>query len=298
MKTHDIIRTDDHWLYVRIYTGYNTADKLLPEVLHPLVKELLAKKMADYWFFIRYADPDFHLRFRIKLNDASHSQAVMSQLKKQLNKYVENGLVWKVEAASYQPEKERYGELSMKYAEKLFCADSEAFMNYMHWYKMHGDEHSRWLFALLSANRILHDFKLSPIQRKDLLLKLNRGFGKEFNKNKHLARQISERYRTHRIRIRDLLEGENNSQADSGLHKIIQHRSKKYSGDVSAILELYKNRKIEVPLEEMLSSIIHMSMNRIFQNNNRLHEMVLYDLLFRHYKSALAREKKDMIIML
>ncbi|MDR0295220.1 MAG: hypothetical protein LBH91_03380 [Prevotellaceae bacterium] len=41
----------------------------------------------------------------------------------------------------------------------------------------------------------------------------------------------------------------------------------------------------------MLSSYIHMTLNRLFRTQQRMHELVMYDYLFRYYTSMQARQK-------
>ncbi len=53
------------WLYAKLYTGAATADRLLSDVVGPLVREALDSGAADRWFFIRYSDPGRHLRLRL-----------------------------------------------------------------------------------------------------------------------------------------------------------------------------------------------------------------------------------------
>ena len=48
------------WLYVKLFTGTATADQVLRRV-GSAVGSALAGGGADSWFFIRYADPDWHL---------------------------------------------------------------------------------------------------------------------------------------------------------------------------------------------------------------------------------------------
>ena len=55
------------------------------------------------------------------------------------------------------------------------------------------------------------------------------------------------------------------------------------------INKLYEGRAIPVQKQDLIKSFIHMSLNRIFRTNNRLHEMVIYDLLFRAYKEQYHR---------
>lgn len=291
MKKQRIYIPGDEWLYFRIYTGYNTADMLIIKVLYTIAEKLIGEGSVSSWFFIRYADPDHHLRFRMKLLAPGSNREIISLVQNELKPYVEQQLVWKVELSTYYPEEERYGHDIMEYSERLFRADSEAFVKFMQAVTRHGDMHSRWLFALASANQFLNDFKLDLNDRKELLLNLNRSFGKEFSKDKHLARQISEKYRRHRERIQNILEMENDREEDKMLIKILRERSIMSEDDIQAILQIYEMKLVMVPVNDLLASLIHMSMNRIFQNNNRLHEMVLYDFLFRYYKSKIARQR-------
>ncbi len=288
MKKQNIYIPGDKWLYVRIYTGYNTADKLLASVLQPIAKKLIRKKLAQCWFFIRYADPDIHLRFRIKFCDASAYQGVLSEIQKALKKYMDDDLIWKVELASYQPETERYGRLSIEHAENLFYYDSKATLSFLDQMDADGDKHSRWLFAMASADQLLNDFNFSLQDKKDLLFDLNKSFSKEFFKNKQLAQQLSTKYREYRKMIWGLMDRESEKSDNLSMMEILQSRTQASRTDIHEILKLYDEGKMEVGIEDLLSSMIHMLMNRIFSNNNRLHEMVLYDFLFRYYKSALA----------
>jgi len=282
----------DKWLYIRIYAGYNTADKLLTAILQPIADKLIRKKLAHSWFFIRYADPDIHLRFRIKLYDECSSRSVLSEVQKALKIYLDQDLIWKVDIASYQPEIERYGSLTIQYAEQLFYYDSEAITAFLN-QRESFDKHSRWLYAMASVDQLLNDFKFSLQGKKDLLLGMNRSFGKEFSKDKNLAQQLSGKYREYRKMIWALLDRELEISNNLSIMNILDSRSSASQNELNAIIELSDAGKMEVSIEDLLSSIIHMSMNRIFRNNNRLHEMVLYDFLFRYYKSALAMTRSQ-----
>ena len=50
---------------------------------------------------------------------------------------------------------------------------------------------------------------------------------------------------------------------------------------------------LEVPITEIVSSFIHLHVNRLIPGQQRLHELLLYDFLCRHYKTKLALEKKN-----
>src|SRR6185436_2264047 len=56
----------DSWLYVKLYTGTATADTLLRDYLAPVVEKAIDSGLASRWFFIRYGDPDWHVRLRFR----------------------------------------------------------------------------------------------------------------------------------------------------------------------------------------------------------------------------------------
>src|SRR5262249_21929470 len=53
------------WFYAKLYGGTATADRLLRDEIAPFVGELLEEGVIDRWFFIRYTDPNPHLRLRM-----------------------------------------------------------------------------------------------------------------------------------------------------------------------------------------------------------------------------------------
>lgn len=277
----------DEWLYIRIYTGHRRADRILSEVLFSLWLKFNKQGLSDCWFFVRFSDPDFHLRFRAKFKTSDAAYMFMEDLKNTLGPQVDEALVWKIELGTYVPETERYGEESMTFAEQIFCTDSIAFSEASCLEIFKSEEDYRWLFAMASIDHLLNDFKYILDEKKSLLLELSRSFAKEFNKDKHIAKQISGKFRENRIRIKEMLE----EGPDERIHGILRKRSLDSNKAVEAIQGLFAEDRVPVQKNDLISSFIHMSMNRIFRNNNRLHEMVIYDLLFRHYKSSLARKE-------
>ncbi|MCF6297671.1 MAG: lantibiotic dehydratase, partial [Flavobacteriaceae bacterium] len=82
------------WLYYKIYCGYKTADRVLAEIIKPLTEQLLEQKLITQWFFIRYADPDPHIRVRFKLADVRQLGLVIEKFSKQIAQFEAWGLVW------------------------------------------------------------------------------------------------------------------------------------------------------------------------------------------------------------
>jgi len=115
----------DEWLYYKIYCGENTTDKILIETIQPLVSFLFKNKFIEKWFFIRYSDPEPHLRIRFLVTDPLHLSIVIRQMNMRLKRYTESKEIWNLQIDTYQREVKRYGTNTIEVAESFFYKDSE-----------------------------------------------------------------------------------------------------------------------------------------------------------------------------
>ena len=112
------------WLYYKLYCGEQSADKILIELIFPLVQSLKQQGLIDYWFFIRYYDPNGHLRFRLHLPDIEKIGSVIGIVYLALQPFKDSGYLWKIQTCTYQRELERYGRDAIELSERLFHCDS------------------------------------------------------------------------------------------------------------------------------------------------------------------------------
>lgn len=56
-------------------------------------------------------------------------------------------------------------------------------------------------------------------------------------------------------------------------------------------MDYAESGKLTIPIEELVSSYIHMAVNRLMPSQQRLYEMVQYDFLYKYYRSKLAQGK-------
>lgn len=78
-----------------------------------------------------------------------------------------------------------------------------------------------------------------------------------------------------------------NDQAE-GIYKLIEIKSLKTKDVIVKINKLCIDDKL---FDRILSSIIHMTMNRTFVAQQRKYEVLLYGFLERYYRSEIARIK-------
>ena len=280
------------WLYYKIYCGVKTGDTILTEVIKPLTEQLIKEQLIDSWFFIRYADPDIHLRVRFHFTDLKHIGTVISLFQDAIAEYEKNGLIWKVQTDTYQREIERYGVNAMLLGEQIFHYDSKCIVDMLEMIDGDKGEEIRWLFAIRSVNELLSNFNYSFEQKRDLLEDLKTGFAIEFNMNKDLKMQIDKKFRTYRKSIANILDTKNDDTSElQPLFELLNKKSVSINPIVAQILALQQNNELPLFLNDLLASYIHMLLNRLFKNKQRLHEMVVYDLMWRTYRSEIAKHK-------
>lgn len=265
------------WLYYKLYCGPQVAGSLLVAVLGPLTEELLAQGLLDQWFFIRYADPDPHLRLRLHLSQVAHLGLVIAAVTKALAKYVAAGSIWKVQTDTYQRELERYGPSTIELSENLFYYDSQRLVACLVQPDPAIDTaHASWLGAAAGIDELLTAFKYTLADKLTLLRRLRDSFAHEFNMDKPLRLQLDARYRQHRAVLATALRP-GSPPLDSRLLTVAQQ-----------LLARHAQGQLEVPLDSLLGSYVHMLVNRAVSTRPRLHELLLYDFLGRYYQARLA----------
>lgn len=282
------------WLFYKLYGGTKTADELIAEVINPLVDSWLAKKYIDQWFFIRYSDPDTHLRVRFHFSDFSNMGRVITEFNEALQHYIDSGLLWKVQLDTYRRELERYGFEAISIAEEIFYHDSQNIADVLSMieYDLAGEK-IRWLYALRAVDQFLIDFDRTLEQRRDIMENLRNGFGREFGMNKHLNKQIDKKFRADKESI-DLVMDRSRDESNEmlPLFELLDQKTANIKPLIDQLLQLDRENRLGVHVHDLIGSYIHMLLNRLFKNKQRLHELVIYDFLWKRYRSDWARANK------
>lgn len=282
----------DSWLYYKIYTGPKTADLILSEIILPVAEDLIKRKIIDKWFFIRYADPKHHLRVRFSYNNPENVGDIINTLYPRLKQYVDQDLIWKLQIDTYQREIERYGSNTMDLAETLFYHDSVLITKFIEMIEGDEGEELRWLFSLRAIDAFLDGFEYSLEDKRDLMQNMSTNFRSEFDSSKFLGKQLNDKYRAEKEKIKEFMIFTAADNPDyEPILDILEVCNKKSKSTIEAILKHKKNDTLEVSFNYLMSSYIHMHMNRLFKSKNRMHEMVCYDFLCREYKTMVARMK-------
>lgn len=268
------------WLYAKIYTGVKTADIIMEEAIQLLLQHLKDEDLIKKWFFIRYNDPKSHLRIRFELSDTGSFDAVLSQITSSLERYIHSREISDFRLDTYDREIERYGAACIEDAEFLFWKSSELIL---HEY-LHFDDEEKIIVSLFYIDEVLKSLELSMTEKLEWIRISNLAFKKEFNADKNLNSQLDKKYRAFKSGYLEFLESEDylDFRAD-----ILAHIT-----ESSEVLRRVKRHCSEKELQYFFQSIFHMNINRMFISNQRLFEMIIYDYLYRYYKT-LGFKKRD-----
>jgi thiopeptide-type bacteriocin biosynthesis protein len=280
------------WLYTKLYTGAATADQVLAAVVRPVTKAALRSGAADCWFFIRYGDPDWHIRLRLHGEPERLWDEVWPALRAAVTPLLDDGRVWRLQLDTYEREVERYGGAEgIVLAERLFQADSEAVLSLVELYPEDARGDVRWRLALYGMDRLLADLGLDLNQRRNMLGELRVSFAAEFWADVNLQRQLGDRYRKERPALERLLSPENADEGGvlaAGL-AILRRRSLSWSPIIAALTAATAAGRLSQPLTELAKSALHMHANRLLRSAARAQELILYDFLHRLYVSRATR---------
>ena len=281
------------WLYFKIYTGIKTADEVATRTLLPLLRELYEAKLIDDWFFIRYTDPDFHLRLRLLVARPEHYAAIFARIGSSVEPLVDNGAVVKVVCDTYVREIERYGAGTMEAVERLFGIDSRAVLELLDRVAEEPADRRetvRWQLALLLLDDAMTAFGKEPEEKLRLFSNMAGNFKQEFGFTSHpFTWQINDKYRRYRAEIE---KGLSVREPFAAYEPVLRRRRAELERVAAEILRI-KDEDAAPPLtDELLGSIAHMTMNRWFRTGNRQFELVVYDFLSKYFESSVARTKR------
>ncbi|HEU5055814.1 MAG TPA: lantibiotic dehydratase [Kofleriaceae bacterium] len=298
-REHRVFAPGSEWLYAKLYTGSATADQVLRELVAPVVADMRAAGVFDRWFFIRYDDPDHHLRVRFRGSPARLAAELLPALHAAAAPFMAGGRLGKIQLDTYEPEWARYGgPAGLDLGEKLFAIDSDACLAILD--LMGGDEglDAAWRLTLVGIDQLLRDLGLDLDERHRIarnaatMLRGEYGSGEGAPLATAADKALGDRFRKERASLEQLFDPARRMETvfAPGI-EVLDTRSRALAPVVAALREAERAGALTSPIAEMAWSYAHMFANRMLRGAPRAQEMVLYDFLARLYESQKARAK-------
>ena len=280
------------WLYFKIYCGPKIANRIIIEFHKKIIKPLLKANFIDKWFFIRYQDPEQHLRVRMHFTKKKDLNMLFEEMQFFFDRYVKELIVWKIQLDTYQREIERYGLTTMEFSESVFFYNSRSVANILSYLKTDADYNEQLNIAILGVLKIFEAFEFSNQERQKFAKGNAKNLYENFNvdKNENLRNRIKSEYRHLEQKIAEFLQP-SLSYEKIEIYAKANFWMDKECNDILTLRNKLRMKGIKSERFHICTSFIHMFLNRFFHERQNFQEMFIYQILDKYYSSVVAREK-------
>jgi thiopeptide-type bacteriocin biosynthesis protein len=268
-----------------MYGPASAADRLLTGPITDLHRRLRDAGLVDRWFFIRYADPDRHLRVRFHGRPRELLREVMPALHEAMEPALETGDLYRISIDTYEREVERYGGIEgVELMEEIAEADSVAVLALLAG-RLSAVERRHLAAMSVDALYAAGGLDLNARERCSIALRASRS--REF-KSVLLAREE----RVEREQVAAAV-GSLTDPDGSAAVRVLRARSERLGPILERVRALEERQRLERPFEEVISAHAHMAINRLLPESGGFDELRVHDALARLYASARARESRQ-----
>ncbi len=295
------------WLYASLFAGPATIDRVLHTVVGPLIEEATQAGLVDRWFFLRYGDPEWHLRLRLHGAPDRLAAELLPRLHEATRPLLEDGRAWKLQLDTYDPELHRYGGAhGVVLAERLFAADSSFALEMLGALSGEANQDQRWRITLRAVDALLDDLRLPLPGKLALLEHMREQFGREFGTSSLLEKQLGDRFRKERPRLdalfaltRDHADG---TSVELRALELLALRSTRLAPVVDDLVAAIAAGSVLAKLEDLMASYVHMHVNRMTRSGGartragalRFFSLVFIDLRSRWPRRAARAELRTL----
>lgn len=270
----------EDWIYLKLYINPIHQNYCLLYFFEKIYPKLIKDRMIDNFFYIRYKDPNDHLRLRIKTNQIYTVLPIVGGYIEELKNL---NLLTKYTIEQYDPEIYRYGGIQcIGLAEIFFQQDSICALSLLEFENLKRTRFSLKQIFIISAANIMNTIGLSVQLQNSYLeqyrfkTKNNEEFIKEFEPLKNIIY-----LKNYNLENEDLIS------------------MQMFFDERRISLENYWKSVIEYNLDEnvrlnILLSLLHMHFNRLFGVNKGLEKRLmgyLRKLINEWYSYEKYREK-------
>lgn len=155
----------DEWVYLKLYSAISQHDDVIAGPLRDLVSGLRAADLIDRWFYVRYCDPQPHLRVRLRVPDLAALTEVTTRCIDWARGCVTAGLASDLALVGYDREVERYGgSHAIDALENVFTANSGVSADLVALLRAGATELESDVLAVMAVHTLYRDWALPLIE--------------------------------------------------------------------------------------------------------------------------------------
>jgi thiopeptide-type bacteriocin biosynthesis protein len=260
------------WLFIKLYGARFFSEDLIAGPVRLFTEEVQASGLVEKWFFLRYSDPEPHLRLRFRGNPEQLMVQLLPKLCTWASGLMTEGLCKRFSFDTYDREIERYGGIEgIELAESLFAIDSRTVAELLYGGQGSKVALERSMLAVLSVDQLLAGIGLTEADRLQWLQRY------EFTRN-----TVGPAYRQSKKVLRSLLQGPeylSERWREEALVPLFAIQKEALNPIAMRLSELEKKGELSQPLSELYSSFVHLHCNRLLGTDPAVERMILGLLL-------------------
>lgn len=246
------------WLFVKLYCPRQFEDDMIAEPLLAFADEAITTQLADSWFYIRYSDPERHIRLRFRGQPERLANDLFPRLSRWAGSWLEQGIFSKFVFDTYEQEVERFGgSEGLKASEEIFAADSRSCARLLRCVRKNSWPKDETTFLALSIDHLLASIGLSEDERTVW-------YGKQTNAR---GSDIGEAYRKRKDNLRKAVGDPDAFLSEfafgAELSEILAERRRASAAAGLHLRQLQDEHRLSQPIDDLCSSFVHLQFNRL-----------------------------------
>jgi lantibiotic biosynthesis protein len=268
------------WLYLKLYGPQLFEDELIAGPLRSFGEFVSNAGLADGWFFLRYRDPDPHIRVRFHGEPAALLGPLLRQLCDWAGELVASGVRTRFAFDTYEREIERYGgDDGMQAAEAVFAADSPVVAEILQLVREASLPFDLTTLTVLSMDDLLRGVGLDERERTSV-----------YRAVAQPSRQDGQEYRARKVELRRFLGTPgalSHTPEATALAGLLDGRRAALAPVAELLHALEDERRLQHPVAELCRSYLHLHANRLLGTSPPQEELALQ--LLRRTREGLLR---------
>jgi thiopeptide-type bacteriocin biosynthesis protein len=269
----DVFTPGEEWMYFEIYCHSTRGTSILMDIYDSFLPDF--KKRIKRWFFIRYTDPSYHIRLRLQLKHPADASMILTGLSRLLERYITTGIIADLQLKTYRQETARYGAGRIHLAERSFMYSSD------------------FVMELISKTASINDLYYLSIKMMEAILNVAQyTIEQQLLFVEDIANRFAAEMNVTTDGFKKLNQGFKNFDLNTSPLLLNKAQVKKLRRTEQSFLEVLQACTLP-ERNKMLADLFHMHVNRLFSDDQRIHELIIYHYLTRILKTKIGRLKKE-----